>query len=158
MCSLAGLLCACRSDGRGSEVARLQGDAHLKAWCTRTTLRRYAIARQWQVWSPDISGCSLRVRAHSHARLPRVYDHCTLQVDKAAHQLKATFEWRRSYKPHLISWDDVKEEAVTGACWLPAQPHRQRFSSEDLDACREAVHLLVSRQGRPASARDEASC
>ncbi|KAG2436734.1 hypothetical protein HXX76_006258 [Chlamydomonas incerta] len=35
-------------------------------------------------------------------------------LHKALKMLKATLEWRLEYKPHLIKWDEVKDEGTTG--------------------------------------------
>ena len=72
------------SHPRSQRPLRAQGEPHLQAWCTRSTLQRYLTARSWH-------------------------------TDNAAKMLRASFEWRCSYQPHLITWNDVKEEAESGA-------------------------------------------
>lgn len=123
-----------------------QGDAHLTTWCTPSTMRRYLVARSWN-------------------------------VQAAAKMLKATFEWcgwppacscacqsagcptsmlgrRTSYKPHHITWDVIKEEAVTGRQQLTCQLSSMHRAAELRRALgsRQAVHLHLPRQGGQASA------
>ena len=96
-----------------------QGDAHLTSWCTPSTMRRYLVARSWNVQAAakmlkatfEWCGCS-----HDYHRIRQ----CWLSEGAALCR-------RNSYKPHHITWDVIKEEAVTGRrlIVLPALLHAE---------------------------------
>ncbi|KAK9818152.1 hypothetical protein WJX72_007873 [[Myrmecia] bisecta] len=71
------------ADLRAAVADKLASHAHLRYWCTDSTLVRYLRARNWD-------------------------------LNKAIKMLKATIEWRLTYKPHEITWAEVKHEASTG--------------------------------------------
>ncbi|GIL56368.1 hypothetical protein Vafri_11730 [Volvox africanus] len=39
-------------------------------------------------------------------------------LHKASRMLKTTLEWRLDYKPHLIKWEEVKSESLSGKLWV----------------------------------------
>uniref|UniRef100_A0A7S3R0U0 CRAL-TRIO domain-containing protein n=1 Tax=Dunaliella tertiolecta TaxID=3047 RepID=A0A7S3R0U0_DUNTE len=48
---------------------------------------------------------------HTYVRYMRAR---SWDLKKATKMLLATLEWRKDYKPHLIRWEEVKPESVTG--------------------------------------------
>lgn len=69
---------------------------------------------------------------------PRYMRAAKWKVEDAKKRIKGTIEWRREYKPELISPDEVGKEAETGKMYVFFHSIRLVLFQDEAEACRVA--------------------
>ena len=94
-------------------VCTSQADLALKEWCTDLTLRRYLVARNWNVaHAKKMLLNTLEWQAFPFLRERHTYCLAGLVCYAISSARRPCLRRRKTYKPHEIRWDDIAKEAT----------------------------------------------